>query len=91
MGESVRLGWVLQSIAIHGTVGGVAGESVADTLVWIGGTTHQQVVKADGAYRFDDWKDSGLLTLGENLHTPCKTGGSELRDLLLSHSMVIVI
>ncbi len=74
LGESVRLGWVLQPIAIHGTVGGVAGQSVADTLVWIGGTTYQQVVKADGAYRFDDWKDSGLLTLGETYTLHAKQG-----------------
>ena len=74
LGESVRLGWVLEPIVIHGTVGGVTGESVADTLVWIGGTTHQQVVKADGAYRFDDWKDSGLLTLGETYTLHAKQG-----------------
>ena len=74
LGESVRMGWVLQPIAIHGTVEGVAGESVADTLVWIGGTTYQQVVKADGAYRFDDWKDSGLLILGETYTLHAKQG-----------------
>ena len=74
LGESVRLGWVLQPIVIHGTIGGVTGESAVDTLVWIGGTTHQQVVKADGAYRFDDWKDSGLLTLGETYTLHAKQG-----------------
>ena len=74
LGESVRLGWVLQPIAIHGTVGGVAGQSVADTLIWIGGTTYQQVVKTDGAYRFDDWKDFGLLTLGETYTLHAKQG-----------------
>ena len=74
LGESVRLGWVLQPIAIHGTVGGVAGQSVSGTVVWIGGTTHQQTLEADGAYRFDDWKDSGVLTLGETYTLHAKQG-----------------
>ena len=74
LGESVRLGWVLQPIAVHGTVGGVAGQSVAGTLVWIGGTTLQQTIEADGAYRFDDWKDFGLLTLGESYTLHAKQG-----------------
>ena len=74
LGESVRMGWVLQPIAIHGTVVGVAGQSAAGTIVWIGGTTHQQTLEADGAYRFDDWKDSGLLTLGETYTIHAKQG-----------------
>ena len=74
LGESVRMGWVLQPIAIHGTVVGVAGQSVAGTIVWIGGTTHQQTLEADGDYRFDDWKDSGLLTLGETYTIHAKQG-----------------
>ena len=65
LGESVHMGWVLEPIAVHGTVDGVAGQSAAGTLVWIDGTTHQQVVETDEVYRFGDWKDSGLLTLGE--------------------------
>ena len=74
LGESVHMGWVLQPIAVHGTVEGVVGESVAGTIVWIGGTTHQQVVKADGVYRFDNWKDSGLLTLNETYTLHAKQG-----------------
>ena len=74
LGESVHMGWVLQPIAVHGTVEGVAGESVAETIVWIGGTTHQQVVKADGVYRFDDWKDSGLLAINETYTLHAKQG-----------------
>lgn len=74
LGESIRMGWVLQPIAIHGTVVGVAGQSAAGTIVWIGGTTHQQTLEADGAYRFDDWKDSGLLTLGETYTIHAKQG-----------------
>ncbi len=74
LGESVRMGWVLQSIAVHGTVTGVEGQSVAGTIVWIGGTTHQQTLEADGAYRFDDSKDSGLLTLGETYTLHAKQG-----------------
>ena len=74
LGESVHMGWVLQPIAVHGTVEGIVGESVIGTTVWIGGTTHQQVVKADGAYRFDDWKDSGLLTINETYTLHAKQG-----------------
>ena len=74
LGESVHMGWVLQPIAVHGTVEGIVGESVIGTTVWIGGTTHQQVVKADGAYRFDDWKDSGLLTIDETYTLHAKQG-----------------
>ncbi|MDE0423562.1 MAG: PEGA domain-containing protein [Candidatus Poribacteria bacterium] len=74
LGESVRMGWVLQPIAIHGTVVGVEGQPVTGTIVWIGGTTHQQTLEADGAYRFDDWKDSGLLTLGETYTLHAKQG-----------------
>lgn len=64
LGESVHIGWALEPIAIHGTVIGVSGESPAGAIVWIDGTTHQQSVEADGIYRFDEWKDSGLLSLG---------------------------
>ena len=74
LGESVRMGWVLQPIAIHGTVVGVEGQPVTGTIVWIGGTTHQQTLEADGVYRFDDWKDSGLLTLGETYTLHAKQG-----------------
>ena len=73
-GESVHMGWVLQPIAVHGTVRGVEGEPVAGTIVWIGGTTHQQTIEADGAYHFDDWKDSGLLTLDETYTLHAKQG-----------------
>ena len=74
LGESVRMGWVLQPIAIHGTVVGVEGQPVTGTIVWIGGTPHQQTLEADGAYRFDDWKDSGVLTLGETYTLHAKQG-----------------
>ena len=74
LGESVHMGWVLQPIAVHGTVVGVAGQSVTGTTVWIGGTTHQQTLKADGVYRFDDWNDSGSLTLGETYTIHAKRG-----------------
>ena len=73
-GESVHIGWALEPIAVHGTVTGVAGESVAGAIVWIVGTTHQQSVKADGIYRFDDWKDAGLLKLGETYTLAVKQG-----------------
>ena len=73
-GESVHMGWVLKPIAVHGIVEGVAGESIAGTIVWIGGTTHQQVVQGDGIYRFDDWKDSGLLTVDETYTLHAKQG-----------------
>ena len=64
-GESVHIGWALEPIAIHGTVIGVSDASPAGAVVWIDGTVYQQVVEADGIYRFDEWKDSDLLTLGE--------------------------
>ena len=65
LGESVHIGWALDAIAVHGSVKGVAGASAADALVWIDGTTYQQTVAADGMFRFEDWKDSDLLTVGE--------------------------
>ena len=74
LGESIRMGWVLQPIAIRGTVIGVESQPVTGTIVWIGGTTHQQTLEADGAYRFDDWKDSGVLTLGETYTLHAKQG-----------------
>ena len=74
LGESVHIGWALKPIAIHGTVIGVSGESPAEAVVWIDGTTHQQTVEADGIYRFDEWKDSGLLSLGETYTLYVKQG-----------------
>ena len=68
LGESVHIGWVLQPIAVKGTVEGVGSGAVADTLVWLGGTTHQQIVKADGAYRFDE------LTVGETYTLHARRG-----------------
>ena len=73
-GESVHIGWALDAIAVHGTVKGVAGASAADALVWIDGTGYQQTVAADGMFRFDDWKDSDLLTLGETYALYAKQG-----------------
>ena len=74
LGESVHIGWALEPIAIHGTVIGVSGASPADAVVWIDGTAYQQTVEADGIYRFDEWKDSGLLTLGETYTLYVKQG-----------------
>ena len=74
LGESVHIGWALEPIAIHGTVIGVSGASPADAVVWIDGTAHQRTVEADGIYRFDEWKDSGLLTLGETYTLYVKQG-----------------
>ncbi len=64
-GESVHIGWALEPIAIHGTVIGVSDTPPTGSVVWIDGTAYQQVVEADGIYRFDEWEDSNLLTLGE--------------------------
>ncbi|MXZ00185.1 PEGA domain-containing protein, partial [Candidatus Poribacteria bacterium] len=74
LGESVHIGWVLKPIAIHGTIKGVAGASPADTIVWIDGTTHHRTVASDGIFRFDEWEDSGLLTLGETYTLYAKHG-----------------
>lgn len=74
LGESAHIGWVLEPIALHGSVAGVAGEPIDGAVVWIEGTTHQQTVKADGTYRFDEWKDSGLLKLGETYTLAVKQG-----------------
>ena len=74
LGESVHIGWALEPIAIHGTVIGVSGVSPADAVVWIDGTAYQRVVEADGIYRFDEWEDSGLLTLGETYTLYVKQG-----------------
>ena len=74
LGESVHIGWALDSIAVHGSVKGVAGASAADALVWIDGTAYQQTVAADDMFRFDDWKDSDLLTVGETYSLYAKQG-----------------
>lgn len=74
LGESVHIGWALDSIAVHGSIKGVAGASAADALVWIDGTTYQQTVAADGMFRFEDWKDSDLLTVGETYSLYAKQG-----------------
>ena len=74
LGESVHIGWALDSIAVHGSIKGVAGASAADALVWIDGTAYQQTVAADGMFRFGDWKDSDLLTVGETYSLYAKQG-----------------
>lgn len=74
LGESIHIGWALDPIAVHGSVKGVAGASVADALVWIDGTAYQQTVAADGMFRFDDWKDPDLLTVGETYSLYAKQG-----------------
>ena len=74
LGESVHIGWALDPIAIHGSVKGVAGASAADALAWIDGTAYQQTVVADGMFRFDDWKNSDLLTIGETYSLYAKQG-----------------
>ena len=73
-GESVHIGWVLKPIAIHGVVKGVAGASPAGAIVWIDGTPHHQPVGPDGIFRFDEWKDSDVLTLGETYTLYAKLG-----------------
>ena len=74
LGESVHIGWVLDPIAVYGSVKGIAGASAADTLVWIDGTTYQQTVAVDGMFRFDAWKDSDLLTIGKTYSLYAKQG-----------------
>ncbi|MDE0015823.1 MAG: PEGA domain-containing protein [Candidatus Poribacteria bacterium] len=74
LGESVHIGWALDAIAVHGSVKGVAGASADDALVWIDGTAYQQTVAADGMFRFEDWKDSDLLTVGETYSLYAKQG-----------------
>ena len=74
LGESAHIGWVLEPIAIHGTVTGVSDASPAGAVVWIDGTAHQQTVEADGVFRFDEWEDSDLLTLGETYTLYVKQG-----------------
>ena len=74
LGESVHIAWVLEPIAIHGTVIGVSGEPPTGAVVWIDGTAHQQVVEAEGIYRFDEWEDSNLLNLGETYALYVKQG-----------------
>ena len=74
LGESVHIGWVLDPIAVYGSVKGIAGASAADTLVWIDGTTYQQTVAVDGIFRFDAWKDSDLLTIGKTYSLYAKQG-----------------
>ena len=74
LGESVHIGWALDPIAVHGSVKGVAGTSAAETLVWIDGTGYQQTLAVDGIFRFDAWKDSDLLTVGETYTLHAKQG-----------------
>ena len=74
LGESVHIAWALEPIAVQGTVTGVSDASPAGAIVWIDGTTHQRTVEADGIYRFDEWKDSDLLSLGETYTLYVKQG-----------------
>ncbi len=74
LGESAHVAWALEPITIHGTVMGVSDESPAGAIVWIDGTAHQRIVEADGIYRFDEWKDSDLLSLGETYTLYVKQG-----------------
>ena len=74
LGESVYLSWVLDPIAVHGTITAVPSESAAGTIVWIDGTAHQQTVGANGIFRFDEWKDPNTLTLGETYTLYAKQG-----------------
>ena len=74
LGESVYLSWVLDPIAVHGTITAVSDESAAGTIVWIDGTAHQQTVGANGIFRFDEWKDTNALTLGETYTLYAKQG-----------------
>ena len=74
LGESVHLGWALEPIAVQGAVTGVSDVSPAGAVVWIDGTAHQQTVEADGIYHFDEWKDSGLLSLGDTYTLYVKQG-----------------
>ena len=74
LGESVHLGWALEPIAVQGVVTGVSDVSPAGAVIWIDGTAHQQTVEADGIYRFDEWKDSGLLSLGDTYTLYVKQG-----------------
>jgi len=73
-GESVHIGWALEPIAVQGTVTGVSDASPAGAVVWIDGTAHQRTVEADGIYRFNEWKDSGLLSLGDTYTLYVKQG-----------------
>ncbi len=66
LGESARLGWVLEPIAVHGTVQGVADSSPEGAVVWIDGTPHQETVDAAGNFRFAEWSDGEGLTPGES-------------------------
>ena len=74
LGESVHIGWALEPIAVQGTVTGVSDVSPAGAIVWIDGTAHQRAVEADGIYRFDEWKDSDSLSLGETYTLYVKQG-----------------
>ena len=73
-GEGVEVSWTLEPIAIYGTVSPPAGRTLESAKVWIQDTSYQQVVGADGAYRFVDQKAEGILTLGKT-YTARAEGG----------------
>ena len=64
-GEGVEVSWTLKPIAVYGTVNPPAGKTLESAKVWIQDTPYQQVVGADGSYRFADWKAEGILATGK--------------------------
>jgi hypothetical protein len=64
-GEGVEVSWTLEPIAVYGTVSPPAGKTLESAKVWIQDTSYQQVVGADGEYRFADQKAEGILAIGK--------------------------
>ena len=63
-GEGVDASWTLEPIAVHGTVKPSANKTLERVKIWIEGTSYEQVIGADGNYRFGDWDAHGMLEIG---------------------------
>lgn len=74
-GEGVEVSWTLKPIAVYGTVSPPTGRTLESAQVWIQDTSYQQVVGADGAYRFADQKAEGILAIGKT-YTVRAEGGA---------------
>ncbi len=73
-GEVINFAWALKPISVFGTVSGPSDVSVVGAQVSIDGTEYVALVGEDGAYSFQDWQVSKLLTPGTDYTLFAKQG-----------------
>jgi hypothetical protein len=73
-GEVINFAWALKPISVFGTVSGSSDVSVVGAQVSIDGTEYVALVGEDGAYSFQDWQASKLLTPGTDYTLYAKQG-----------------